>query len=196
MNQLMFVLVVSSAAALALPFSSGAQEKRFQLVGFTEATFDGEEGVLNYTLACQAEFSASRFCSVGEVAATVVVPALPPGPALPNFSGPLAWINSKPEWPELVTDCSNWVGGLGATGLIVDNTGGIAVSGCTQFRRVSCCALTPIPEPPQAMLLPSGVAGLAGLSWLRGRSASVASQGLLALRGYAVGRRGRRFTRP
>ena len=35
----------------------------FQLVGFTSATFDGSQGVLGFTLACQAEFPGSRMCT-------------------------------------------------------------------------------------------------------------------------------------
>ena len=49
---------------------------RVQLVGFTTAGFQGDEGVLGYTRACQQEFPESRMCTSVEVLETTDVPAL------------------------------------------------------------------------------------------------------------------------
>jgi len=47
-----------------------------ELVGFTTATFTCPQGVLAYTLACQAEFgSDTRMCNSVEVIRTVNVPS-------------------------------------------------------------------------------------------------------------------------
>ena len=62
---------------------------QFQLVGFTVATFTGDQGVFGFTRACQGEFSGSRMCTSVEVMRTVSPPALPAGSA--------AWVR-----PELV----------------------------------------------------------------------------------------------
>ena len=47
---------------------------RFQLVGFTTAALPGDSGLFAFTLACQAEFLGSRFCTSREVVETVDVP--------------------------------------------------------------------------------------------------------------------------
>ncbi len=46
-------------------------------MGFTTATFQGGEGILGFTKACQAEFPETRMCTSVEVMQTVGVPALP-----------------------------------------------------------------------------------------------------------------------
>ena len=54
-NEPLAVEVTNPPAANALP--------RFQLVGFTSATFMGGEGVFGYTRECQAEFGdENRIC--------------------------------------------------------------------------------------------------------------------------------------
>ena len=37
---------------LGVPAVAGAVEKKMQLVGFTTAVFDGDEGVIGFTMAC------------------------------------------------------------------------------------------------------------------------------------------------
>ena len=55
---------------------SSCEVKRFQLVGFTTATFLGTEGPLGFTRACDAEFPSSRWCTSAEVLDSVNLPAL------------------------------------------------------------------------------------------------------------------------
>ena len=95
-NSLIRFAIVSAGivAALVLPTAAHAQQvkevevvnfpdsappARFQLVGFTSELRTGASGVLNFTLACQAEFPGSRMCTSVEVMETTNVPAgLPP----------------------------------------------------------------------------------------------------------------------
>jgi hypothetical protein len=58
---------------------------RFQLVGFTSATYTGDSGVLGLTLACQDEFPASRMCNSVEVMETTTIPTDPAQPASARF---------------------------------------------------------------------------------------------------------------
>ena len=69
----------------------------FQLVGFTIATFDGDETRFGFTRACQTEFGpTSRMCSPEEVVRTVAIPE--------DLSGS-AWVD--PAAPN-TADCSQW----------------------------------------------------------------------------------------
>jgi hypothetical protein len=79
----------------------------FQLVGFTVATFMGDQGVFGFTRACQGEFSGSRMCTSVEVMRTVSPPVLPAGSA--------AWVQ-----PELVASsgATSTVDASGITGAI------------------------------------------------------------------------------
>lgn len=54
---------------------------RFQLVGFTSATFQGNVGILAYSAACQAEFATSRWCTTKEVFETTPIPGALSGAA-------------------------------------------------------------------------------------------------------------------
>jgi hypothetical protein len=52
-----------------------APPARFQLVGFTSATYNGDMGGhFGVTRKCQIEFPNSRMCSLEEVAATTAIP--------------------------------------------------------------------------------------------------------------------------
>ena len=68
-----FVLFVS--LVLALPAAAQQACSDFELVGFTSTAHLGNEGVLAFTLACQADFADSRMCTSVEVMQTVNVPS-------------------------------------------------------------------------------------------------------------------------
>lgn len=139
---------------------------RFQLVGFTSATFTGGQGVLGFTRACQQEFPGSRMCSSTEVMETTTVPSGLSGEAwvrptlissgdirvsLPDSGGAAdaAGISGSPE----TLSCDGWrndlfpVGGTG--GLVIDAAGRFYVAGrpgtmnCAGPRAVACCAPVP-----------------------------------------------------
>ena len=123
-----------------------------QLVGFTSAgSLDGDEGVLGFTEACQAEYTDSRMCSSVEVMETVDIPALPgntlawvrpvyhPGhPAGTDASG----VNGDSNPSQLA--CSGW-SNAGGRGLSVDERGRFQHIFCGDIRpqSVACCAAVP-----------------------------------------------------
>ncbi len=136
-------------AVLGFVCATGTSPKRFQLVGFTTQTFLGGAGVLGFTLACQAEFPASRMCTSQEVLETVTVPT--------NLIGD-AWVRPSYEpSPEVQLDasgvatnvilptCGSWTASVnGPTGLTVDSVGGFRANQlCAVARAVACCAMVP-----------------------------------------------------
>ena len=70
------VVVACLGLFLCLPSAAGAVEKKMQLVGFTTASVDSDVGIFGFTVACQAEFPASRMCSSRELMETVALPQL------------------------------------------------------------------------------------------------------------------------
>lgn len=114
------------------------------LVGFTNATFTGDAGYLNYNRACAAEFSRARMCDTEEIVKTVNPPTFfsPPG-------GDLAWVrpslaDSDAVLADSKADCNNWKS-LAGDGLAVQNGsisqgyGHISPVRCDVARPVSCC---------------------------------------------------------
>lgn len=53
---------------------AGGDAASFELVGFTSATFAGDQGVFGFTAACQLEFANSRMCTSVEAMNTVNLP--------------------------------------------------------------------------------------------------------------------------
>ena len=116
---------------------------RFQLVGFTKATFTAGQGVLGFTAACQAEFGAgSRMCSVGEVFETTVLPDLSSGAAT-------AWVDQGTAarlavagnaWPN--QNCIGWRYEVSGTfsGFFLTKAGKLDTDQCHQLKGVACCA--------------------------------------------------------
>ena len=116
---------------------------RFQLVGFTKATFTAGQGVLGFTAACQAEFgTGSRMCSVGEVFETTVLPDLSSGATT-------AWVDQGTAarlavagitWPN--QNCIGW--GYAASGpfngFFLTKAGKLDTDQCDQLKGVACCA--------------------------------------------------------
>ena len=115
---------------------------RFELVGFTSSTFDGGEGVLGFTLACQAEFSGSRMCNSVEVMETVNVPV--------GLTGE-AWVRPVFEGENDNSGAISSFGNLGCTGwsntlhhgLVVNSSGSFRDRQCFEFHSVACCAPVP-----------------------------------------------------
>lgn len=148
-----------ASLAAALLFSLQADAKtpkvpRFQLVGFTTATFTGGQGVLGFTLACQQQFANSRMCTSLEILETTKVPAGLAGEAWvrPSFA---PGANNVMDASGISSDglgltCFGWSLGLnGISGLVVDGAGRFhtsvfqSLSYCDSARAVACCALVP-----------------------------------------------------
>ena len=123
---------------------------RFQLVGFTAATFTGDlGGPFGATQKCQSEFfEGSRMCTTPEVHGTVDIPeglvgaawvrpiAAGKGDGLQDISGFLS-----------VESCDFWTTSSGVTrGLLVTAEGVVFRDGCgapAPMFSIACCALVP-----------------------------------------------------
>ena len=124
---------------------------RFQLVGFTTATFTGDSGgVLAFTLACQAEFTAdSRMCMSQEILETVDVPTGLSGEAWvqPTFAGErLDASGAFTSSGASTLTCGlvpTWGRANDRNGLIVDSTGSFRLRACSNAFSLACCALVP-----------------------------------------------------
>lgn len=130
---------------------------RFQLVGFTAAQFNGAQGVLGFTLACQQEFPRSRMCSSLEILETTTVPSGLVGdawvrPSPEGLGG--AWSDVSGAGPASPADltCRGWSLATPMTqpgGLVVDAAGRFSVGTyptgpyCDTPHSVACCALVP-----------------------------------------------------
>ncbi len=102
---------------------------RWQLVGFTSATYTGDMGgVFGATQKCQLEFPNSRVCSIEEVGATTSIP--------PTLTGE-AWINRG---------CGGWTTTFVGNGSEVVTTIGEEVYAndrCSTAHSIACCAQVP-----------------------------------------------------
>jgi hypothetical protein len=138
---------------------AGGASPRFQLVGFTTATFTGGQGVLGFTLACQQEFADSRMCTSLEILETTKVPGGLAGEAwvrptittdLPT-AGTVVDASGVSAVPDFLS-CDGWRDN-GSTpfsnGLVVDGAGRFRSRFTTLFtecgvaRAVACCAPVP-----------------------------------------------------
>src|SRR5258708_4085911 len=75
-------IILACAATYGFVISSPLAAQQYgygyyPLYGFTKAVFNGLQGVLGLTQACQKEFPGSRICTSAEVALTQKLPTLP-----------------------------------------------------------------------------------------------------------------------
>ena len=133
---------------------------RYQLVGFTAATFTGDVGALALTLGCQSEFGGeSRMCTSAEVVETVSVPAVTAGFSWvrPVFQPKSVSVGSTTslrramdvsgtqteESTQSNLSCRGWSAALNNDGLGVDSDGRFSEVPCEIARSVACCAQIP-----------------------------------------------------
>ena len=121
--------------------AGAASPARFQLVGFTTATFDGDEGILGFTVACQSEFADSRMCRSQEVLNTVSVPAGLPGKAWVRPSR-LGGSGTTIEGAGF-SHCTVWTVSVTGNGLTANAEGKLTEELCDSLLAVACCALVP-----------------------------------------------------
>jgi hypothetical protein len=119
---------------------------RWQLVGFTSATYPGAMGGnFGVTRKCQLEFPNSRMCSIEEAVATTSIPS--------GLSG-RAWTHAQATAEVVIfagaptsqsTNCFGWRSGLHSlTGNVVSDEGTAdVISDCNRERPIACCALVP-----------------------------------------------------
>ncbi len=110
----------------------------YEFVGVTRRELAGNRGILNYTLACQAEFARSRMCSVTELLRTRNVPR--------RLADTYAWIQ-----PEIAAgqpaaqNCRGWMSDLrtdAGLAIAIDATcyAGLVDKTCDSRLAVACCA--------------------------------------------------------
>ena len=136
--------------------SGGCSESQF--VGFTTEAFDGGQGVVTYTNACNSTFPGSHMCTSEEFLNTINFPAgisSSKGWIRPVFQ-PLVWSRTSSDLlialdasgiksdPQDLT-CKGWGGNLGGTGLRVTGKGIFHTGNCitTSPSPVACCAPAP-----------------------------------------------------
>jgi hypothetical protein len=115
---------------------------RWQLVGFTSATYTGAMGGhFGVTQKCQLEFPNSRMCWIEEVAATTSIPSSLVGNA---------WANPTDlHYPNCREHCYLWTDpescGSFGDGRVVTSDGNVAVykASCDSAHPIACCALVP-----------------------------------------------------
>ncbi len=123
---------------------------RFQLVGYTQATYQGDATPFGLTRACQAEFPESRLCSSVEIMETVDPDAavgLANGPAWtqPSYAystGSIAFDASGRRLGNTIqSNCSHWTSA--GHGLTVDENGVTRLIACSSSLAVACCGIRP-----------------------------------------------------
>ena len=116
-----------------------APPMRFQLVGFTTATYTGDMGGhFGVTQKCQLEFADSRMCSGQEAAETTAIPA--------GLSGQ-AWVQAE-GLQNANRNCNSWIisgfdGFPDNGGALLKANGNRSYSSCDEVAPIACCALVP-----------------------------------------------------
>ena len=107
---------------------------RFQFTGFTQSTYQGDQGVFGFTEACQIDFPDSRMCSLGEVWETTALPESLVGDGW-------VWPGSDVSVFNRNDICGQWTTNhLNSEGRIVASDSVISVVSCDEFHSVACCA--------------------------------------------------------
>jgi hypothetical protein len=129
-----------------LPAASGPA--RFQLVGFTTATYTGNMGGhFGVTRKCQLEYPGSRMCSPEEVALTTTIPTGLVGQAWVHLAAS-GTSNQHPVLSDARAEthggnCFGWLE-LSEHGPLVSSSGVVlASSACTEEFPIACCAPVP-----------------------------------------------------
>ena len=97
-------LLSSQSDAEATPrWKRQSTTPRFQIVGFTTATFQGKAGVLAFSLTCGQEIQGARLCSSEEVLESTEIPS--------DLAG-AGWVRATAETADPVSPgstCNGWI---------------------------------------------------------------------------------------
>jgi hypothetical protein len=121
---------------------AACQPLRWQLVGYTVATVVGNDGFLNHSKTCAAEFADSRICTSREVIETTNLPDTREAwvrPEMLSIGSPyLTEISGvHGDYRDFVCD------GAGGWGLSIRADGKFQRVPCADPKSVACCALVP-----------------------------------------------------
>lgn len=135
-------------------------KRKMQYVGMSTRLFNGGEGVLQMTRACQETFPGSRMCSSDEVVKTTELPDEVSLPA--SQPAPFGWVRPSAivgrgnnigieTTVALQSDvekfsCAGWNTSTSTalsanSGLTVNRHGQFVLSGCSGTLKVACCAV-------------------------------------------------------
>ena len=129
----------------------GPPAAAMQFVGRTTGTFNGSQGVLAYSAACQTDFGPGhRICTSEELLNTVDLPALAGGPSwirptfVPVGGGSVAVFvdmsGAISSSSSVHLTCDGWsYSQSGFTGLTVGASGEFELLACNAGRTVACC---------------------------------------------------------
>jgi hypothetical protein len=111
------------------------REGRFQLVGFTAASYTGNMGGrFGVTRKCQLEFPGSQMCNELEIRETTTIPD--------GLTG-AAWVDEYPTNPWNQGDsCQDWVSESNSGDRVLAN-GSHTTGFCANPVAIACCALVP-----------------------------------------------------
>jgi hypothetical protein len=138
------VEVVGEIAVTNLPAPSGAA--RFQLVGFSSATYTGAMGGnFGVTQKCQLEFPTSRMCSIEEAVATTSIPSGLSGHAWTHAQAAVGVVIFAGDPVSQSKNCFGWRSSLHTfTGNVISDEGTAdVISDCDREHPIACCALVP-----------------------------------------------------
>jgi hypothetical protein len=127
----------------------GPPAAAMQFVGRTTDTFNGAQGMLTFTQACQADFGPGhRMCTSEEILNTVDLPTLAGGPSWvrPVFApvaggvGFIVDMSGVGENSQALLSCQGWNDANSAyRGVTVDAGGSFELLGCNGGRTIACC---------------------------------------------------------
>ncbi len=119
---------------------------RWQLVGFTSATYTGAMGGnFGVTRKCQLEFPNSRMCSIEEAVATTSIPSGLSGHAWTHAQGAVGVVIFAGDPVSQSNNCFGWRSSLHTfTGNVISDEGAAdVISDCDRAHPIACCALVP-----------------------------------------------------
>ena len=109
---------------------------RWQLVGFTSATYLGDMGGnFGVTQKCQLEFENSRMCTTIEVEQTTSIPSELVGQGRINQRADRGGLEGS--------NCGRWLVVFSGGGDAVDSHGTPGDAACDVLTPIACCALVP-----------------------------------------------------
>jgi hypothetical protein len=132
---------VQSVEVTNPPPADGA---RFQLVGFTTASFTGNlGGPFGANAKCQADFPGSRMCVISEAQATLEPPLVRPAAAWSNALASDSSLGSAEVHGGIRYYCTQWLVPDSRSGAVLRADGAASNALCSGSLPIACCAPVP-----------------------------------------------------
>ncbi|MEJ2365629.1 MAG: hypothetical protein P8017_13305 [Deltaproteobacteria bacterium] len=159
------VIIVPSSAAPDLDFANG------QLYVLSAASTGGP--ALNVNATSFTATATASFNSGGPISATIVYNATIPGLGTFNVEAYLPAPNDLPEAYTFLLTNNSGTWASAAYVLVANSSGfdaGATLFDCSGYSSAFVGEGSPVPMPPSALLLGSGLLGLSAVGWRRRRS--------------------------